>query len=144
MRQCAVMSSTARNLIGAAVLAVCAVTRAQAGEHARWNEIATTINGQDRFDVKVGSLITTPRVALITARDVDLHSNEINFRLMGIALQSCARQMGLLHVFDVRGNLLYSQDFVFGGESVAAQIAETICDLAQSHGAHTRAPVVDL
>ena len=128
--------------MGVALLAACGV--ANAGDYAKWNEIATTVDGTDRYDVKVGSLITTRSVALITARDVDLHTHEITFRVMGLGLKSCIKQMGQLHIFDLSGNRILSQEFVLGGDTVAAQIAETICDLAQSRGAHTRAPAADL
>ena len=131
-----------RNLIGVALLAACGV--AHANDHAKWNEIVTSSDGEDRYDLKVGSLITTPKVALITARDVNLHTHEISFHLMGLGLKSCARQMGELHVFDLNGNKLLSQEFVLGGETVAAQIAEMICELTQSRAAHTRAPASEL
>ena len=128
-----------RNLIGAALLAACGVANAS-----QWHEITTDTDNEYRYDMKAKSLITTATVALITVRDVNLQTHQISFELMGLGLKSCTRQMGELHVFDVKGTLLYSQEFVLGGESVAAQIAETICDLAQSRAAHTRAPAADL
>ena len=133
-----------RNLIGVAVLAACAVTRVQAND-GTWNTVSMSMDGQDRYDIKADSLITSRKGAtIVTTRVENQHTHQIKFYLMGLPLQSCASQTGHLSVFDLSGNKLFSQEFVLGGDTVAAQIAETICDMAQSRAAHAREPAADL
>ena len=134
-----------RNLIGAALLAACAVARAQAGEDGIWWKVAATMDGKTSYDIKTGSLITTPKgAAIVTTRVVDEDTHEIKFHLMGLRLQSCAEQQGQLTVFDLSGNKIVSMDFVLGGGSITSAVAEAICGMARSRTTHTRAPASDL
>ena len=134
-----------RNLIGAAIVAACGVARAHAGEDGSWWKVAATMDGKTTYDIKTGSLITTPKgAAIVTTRVVDEDTHVIKFHLMGLRLQSCAEQQGQLTVFDLNGNKIVSMDFVLGGGSITSAVAEGICDMAYSHVSHTRAPAANL
>ena len=136
-----------RNLIGAAIVAACGVARAHAGTWAddgTWDNVTTSNDGQDRYDVKNGSLVKTRTIAFVTTRVMHRHTGQADFYLMGLKRQACTDEMGELVITDLRGNKLAATDFVLGGGTIAAWVAEAICDRTQSRGAHARAPAADL
>ena len=51
-----------------------------------------------------------------------------------VSLEDCARGMGRLVTTDMAGRYRYGNDFVFGGRTIASNIAETICGLARPRG----------
>ena len=70
-------------------------------------------------------------VYAITGRTVK--DNSINGRMWYVLLEQCVAGQGYLVTTDTQGNFLFNTKFAIGLGTVASVIAETICNIAESH-----------
>ena len=121
-----------RACVGLTLLAVSCFAFADDG----WSTISTSIDGNTRWDGKVGSAElrknkSNEEIVLLVGRIADTKESTINVYQWYVTLQDCKNGKGKVVTLDISGDYLYDFDFVPGAGNVAAILGETVCGVAE-------------
>lgn len=100
---------------------------------AEWVTIST-LNSGYKFEAKTGSLDFIQNkegeyVAVILVRITD-PNNSVTFLKNYVTASDCSKKMGKVVSLNLDGSFKFENDFVFGGGTGAANMAEVICGAA--------------
>jgi hypothetical protein len=70
-------------------------------------------------------------LAVLMGRQIDLTTKDVYFVQWTVRAQDCGIEHGSIYAYGMDGKVLWSNDFVFSGGTIAATIAEAICLLAR-------------
>ena len=121
-------------ILGAALVLLMGCASNASAQQSEWVQISK--NRETVWEGRVGTFSLGKNdagepMAWLMIRARDLNGARITFERDYVTLQDCVVGYGKLVTLDLRGRYLYDNDFVFGGGSVGARIAETICGMAQ-------------
>lgn len=96
----------------------------------RWITVAESY--ESVFAIQPGSLEETRtigglEIAAVVGRSLDKKTRRIELRKWYVTLQDCSRKLGKLVTLRLDGTYFFDNDFVFGSETIASQVAEIIC-----------------
>ena len=100
----------------------------------KWISLAET-DGGIKMEAMPGSFEfstnkSNTAIAVLTGRQVDLKSKQIDLRKWYVSAVDCNNKMGKLVTLTVSGDYRFENDFVYDGGNVASAIAGFICDVA--------------
>ena len=93
----------------------------------KWISLAETDGG---IKMEFSTNKSNTAIAVLTGRQVDLKSKQIDLRKWYVSAVDCNNKMGKLVTLTVSGDYRFENDFVYDGGNVASAIAGFICDVA--------------
>lgn len=99
-----------------------------------WTKITSNNDGVVWY-IKNGSLEFTATknetpIALVVGRVNWGKNKKINLNKWYVSAEDCAQEMGKVVTLDIGGSYLFETDFVFKAGTVASNLAEVICGIA--------------
>ena len=116
------------------IIALLLSSAAIAHAESDWVDIAGT--GEVSYAIKKGSVTITKttggtNVVAALGRMSEIKSNRLNVFQMYVPISACIAKGGTLVLTDMAGAVTSKTDFVYGLGSIAAELAEAICEVSK-------------